>query len=97
MVKLHEVQAANRELITTRDLVCVVSGGTSGIGETTLQQLAKLHGSEPKAKLLRVYILARKPEVAKTLITGLSKASPKAEFIFVVAAKGVLHDLAAFR
>ncbi|QIX02007.1 hypothetical protein AMS68_007524 [Peltaster fructicola] len=81
MVNLQDVHTANKHLVTSRDLVCVSAGGTAGIGETTLRQLASTSGSEPNAKALRVYIITRKLDVAKALIADLKESCPKGDFI----------------
>lgn len=82
MVKLNAVQAANAALVQSRPLVVVSAGGTSGIGESTLRQLAKTAG-EHGGKGLRIYIIGRREEAVKALIADLSKSYSAGEYIYI--------------
>ena len=45
MVKINTVKAANAAFINRQPLTAVFVGATGGIGEATVRQLCKIHGS----------------------------------------------------
>lgn len=83
MVKLDVVRSANVELVRSRPLVVVSAGGTSGIGECTLRELAKTAG-HAGSKGLRVYLVGRSADTAGKLSAEFSKLCPGGEFTFVL-------------
>jgi NAD(P)-dependent dehydrogenase (short-subunit alcohol dehydrogenase family) len=83
MVSLELVKSSNAALFKSHFLVAVVTGGTSGIGESTVRALATAHANDGKG--LRVYIVGRKKVAAEAIISDCIKASPKGDFRFVQA------------
>lgn len=84
MVAYHTVQQAVTALVTSRSLVAVVIGGTSGIGMNTVKALAKAHGTQGKG--LRVYIVGRNETSAAETIAQCVRVCPSGEFRFVKCA-----------
>ncbi|KAK6543551.1 hypothetical protein TWF694_000295 [Orbilia ellipsospora] len=77
MIPLTTIQAGNAKLAT--DLpspVCVLVGGTTGIGFYTLKQLAKSTLSP------RVYIIGSKPSNGAKAVEELEKINPNGTFIY---------------
>jgi NAD(P)-dependent dehydrogenase (short-subunit alcohol dehydrogenase family) len=83
MVSLNIVKFANAALVKSQPLVAVVTGGTSGIGESTLHALATAHGEDGKG--LRVYIVGQNKLAAKATISACLKVCPKGDFRFLRA------------
>lgn len=83
MVQIDHVRASISTLVRSRSLVAVFVGGTSGIGEFTIQALATTHGS--RGNRLRVYIVGRNAAAAEGTIAGCRTTCPSGEFIFVKA------------
>ncbi|MCJ1309963.1 hypothetical protein MMC25_003624 [Agyrium rufum] len=83
MVKLDVVRSANAALVRSQPLVAVFIGGTSGIGEYTVQTLAATHGESGQG--LRVYIVGRKAAAAEKTIAECLGVCPKGQFKFVQA------------
>ena len=83
MVQNDLVRASISDLVRSRPLVAVFVGGTSGIGEFTIQVLATTHGSDGKG--IRVYIVGRNAAAAEKTIAECRSKCPSGEFIFVKA------------
>ena len=83
MVQLDLVRASISSLVKSRPLVAVFVGGTSGIGEFTIQALATTHGVDGKG--LRVYIVGRNISAAVKTIAECYGICPGGEFVFVKA------------
>ena len=83
MVKLDIVRSSISDLVKSQPLVAVFVGGTSGIGEFTVQALAATHGN--KGKGLRVYIVGRNASAAEKTIAECRVICPNGQFIFVKA------------
>ncbi|KAL8785860.1 MAG: hypothetical protein Q9195_008455 [Heterodermia aff. obscurata] len=83
MVQNDLVRASISNLVKSRPLVAVFVGGTSGIGEFTIQVLASAHGRDGKG--LRVYIVGRNAAAAEKTIAECRTTCPGGEFIFVKA------------
>ena len=83
MVQIDVVRASIASLVKSRPLVAVFVGGTSGIGEFTIQALATTHGTDGKG--LRVYIVGRNTSAAEKTIAECRGICPGGEFVFVKA------------
>ncbi|KAF2155746.1 hypothetical protein K461DRAFT_310371 [Myriangium duriaei CBS 260.36] len=83
MVSLSSVEAAVSSLVASRPLVAVFVGGTSGIGQNTVRQLAAVHGKTGPG--LRAYIVGRNKNAAAETIAICQRECPKGQFIFVEA------------
>ncbi|KAL2817056.1 hypothetical protein BDW59DRAFT_152878 [Aspergillus cavernicola] len=79
MVSLKTVQASNAGLRALPNLTALFVGGTSGIGQSTLRQLAR-HTDSPTA-----YIIGRNQARAKPFLSELQQLSPKGKFHFIEA------------
>ncbi|PGG98393.1 hypothetical protein AJ80_09543 [Polytolypa hystricis UAMH7299] len=87
MVSLTTVRASIESLRTTAPgQVYLFVGGTSGIGEHALRQLARL---APKPK---VYIVGRSPQKAQSLLDDLRASNPEAEFVFLHRDVSLVRD-----
>lgn len=84
MVLIDIVHASISTLVRSRSLVAVFVGGTSGIGEFTIQALATTHGSRGNRRI-RVYIVGRNAAAAEKTIAECRTTCPSGEFIFVKA------------
>jgi NAD(P)-dependent dehydrogenase (short-subunit alcohol dehydrogenase family) len=83
MVKLSTVRSCNAELVKAHPVVAVVIGGTSGIGEHTLQALAASHSDVGKG--LRMYIVGRKEASGERVKAECIKTCPAADVRFIRA------------
>ncbi|KAL5339031.1 hypothetical protein BJX70DRAFT_364824 [Aspergillus crustosus] len=79
MVSLKTVQASNAGLRAIPNLTALFVGGTSGIGQSTLRQLAR-HADSPTA-----YIVGRNQARASPFLSELRELSPKGRFHFIEA------------
>ncbi|KAL4886726.1 hypothetical protein BJY04DRAFT_204873 [Aspergillus karnatakaensis] len=79
MVSLKTVRASNAALRAIPNLTALFVGGTSGIGQSTLRQLAK-HADSPTA-----YIVGRSQTRASPFLSELREISPKGQFHFIEA------------
>jgi NADP-dependent 3-hydroxy acid dehydrogenase YdfG len=81
MVGLTDVVASNNRIISAfpDGLVAVFVGGTSGVGEYTVQALAK-YAFKP-----RVYIVGRSEEAAERIIKECQQLNPGGKFEFIKA------------
>lgn len=83
MVQIDLVRASISNFVRSRPLVAVFVGGTSGIGEFTIQALATTHGSDGKG--IRAYIVGRNAAAAEKTIAECRSTCPTGEFIFMKA------------
>jgi NAD(P)-dependent dehydrogenase (short-subunit alcohol dehydrogenase family) len=83
MVSIKVVKYCNAALIKSQQLVAVITGGTSGIGEHTIRTLADIHGKEGRG--LRIYLVGRKEGPAKKIISDCLELCPLGDFRFVQA------------
>ena len=83
MVHIDVVHTSISDLVKSRPLVAVFVGGTSGIGEFTIQALATTHGHNGKG--IRAYIVGRNAAAAEKTIAECRNTCPSGEFIFVKA------------
>jgi len=94
MAKLPAVIAANK-LLTSKLLVAVFIGGTSGIGEYTLRALCTsfaAHGHSGSG--LRAYIVGRKPADGQKVLDECLELCPKASLSYVtVGDLSLLQDV----
>ncbi|ORY60498.1 uncharacterized protein BCR38DRAFT_487561, partial [Pseudomassariella vexata] len=81
MTHLDEVRAANKELVKTKPFVAVFGGGTSGIGECGVQQLAATFGDDGDG--LRVYIVGQNMDAAEKIIADCRQICPAGGFKFL--------------
>lgn len=88
MVTLSSIRATNTRLRDTLppNLVSLFVGGTSGIGEATLLELAS-HSRKPK-----IYIVARRAEAGERVIAAARKANPDGEYVFVPSDAGSMRE-----
>ncbi|KAK4666636.1 hypothetical protein QC763_302000 [Podospora pseudopauciseta] len=87
MVSFSQMQSSNTRIIEVlpAGLVAVFVGGTSGIGETTMKQLAK-NTVEP-----RIYLVGRSREAATRIVAELHDLNPAGEYHFIQADVSLLH------
>ena len=83
MVRLDVVRSCNATLVKIQPLVAVFVGGTSGIGEYAVRALAATHASNGKG--LRLYIVGRNEDAAKSITSDCLKLCPTGQFRFVRA------------
>lgn len=83
MVQIGVVRSCNSTLISTQPLVAVFVGGTSGIGEYTIQALAATHSDQGRG--LRLYIVGRNGNAAEKTISECVRICPGGQFRFVQA------------
>ena len=88
MVSLSTIRAANARLLETLppNLVSLFVGGTSGIGEATLLELAS-HSRKPK-----IYIAARRAEGGERVVAAAQKLNPGGEYVFVQSDAGSMKE-----
>ncbi|KLJ11878.1 hypothetical protein EMPG_12971 [Blastomyces silverae] len=78
MVSLATVRASNQRLkAAIPGITALFVGGTTGIGQSTLRQLA-IHSEKPK-----VYIIGRNKEKASPFLAELGKLNPGGSFQFI--------------
>jgi NAD(P)-dependent dehydrogenase (short-subunit alcohol dehydrogenase family) len=82
MVAVEKVRAANASFFQQRSLVAVFIGATSGIGEYSVREMARLYGGA-KQLSLRLYIVGRNSTAAGKIINDCSRACPNGLFTFV--------------
>ncbi|KAF1348457.1 putative short-chain dehydrogenases/reductase [Delphinella strobiligena] len=88
MVSLDLVRKSNSSLRSTVPrLVALFVGGTSGIGRSTLRQLA-LNADAPTA-----YIVGRSETKAKPLLTELGQINPRGSFNFIEADVSLMSNV----
>ena len=83
MVKINTVKAANAAFINRQPLTAVFVGATGGIGEATVRQLCKIHGSGGPGH--RIIIVGRNTIAAQRIIEECKQAGPHVEICFVHA------------
>jgi len=81
MVSLDITRSANLSVVQSQSLVAVFSGGTNGIGLTTLKALAATHSTTGKG--LRVYIIGRNQKATEKIIAHCRAVCPKGDFRFI--------------
>jgi hypothetical protein len=81
MVSDSIIRAEAAQVVASQSLVAVFSAGT-GIGAYTLRALAT-NCAAKGGKSLRAYIIGRKPERAKALISDLRGIFPAGDYHFV--------------
>lgn len=81
MVTLDITRSANLSVVQSQPLVAVFSGGTNGIGLTTLKALAASHSTTGKG--LRVYIIGRNQQATEKIIVDCQSLCPKGDFRFI--------------
>jgi hypothetical protein len=80
-IPLEQVRRENALLVNTKPFVAVVAGGTAGIGECAVRQLAetfKQHGDK-----LRLYMVGRNQDAADNIIADCRRACAGGQFRFV--------------
>jgi NADP-dependent 3-hydroxy acid dehydrogenase YdfG len=90
MVAINIVNASNAQISKSlpADLVAVVTGGTSGIGEATINELVK-HAVRPK-----IYIVGRSQESADRIISHCQSINPDGKYFFIQKSFGLLKSIA---
>jgi NAD(P)-dependent dehydrogenase (short-subunit alcohol dehydrogenase family) len=88
MVVISQIRLSNAQFSTSARLVAVFAGGTSGIGNITLGELARLRIS------MRAYVVGRKASEArfKTFVDELDLA-PNVEFVWVEGEISLLAEV----
>ncbi|KAL4806823.1 hypothetical protein BDV18DRAFT_159992 [Aspergillus unguis] len=81
MPSLSTVRASNASLHNLKKITALFVGGTSGIGQSTLRQLAK----HADGSALTAYIIGRNRPRAEPFLSELKKTSPSATFHFIEA------------
>jgi NAD(P)-dependent dehydrogenase (short-subunit alcohol dehydrogenase family) len=81
MVKLNTIIAANAASIKQQPLVAVFVGATNGIGEYTVRELCKTHGSDGRG--LEIFLLARNATTAQSIIAQCASECSRVNFHFV--------------
>ena len=81
MVATSSIKERVSSLVHSRPLVAVFVGGTSGIGENTIRELATVHGASGPG--LRVYIVGRNEQAADETIAFCRRICPPGQFVFV--------------
>src|SRR3984957_11435122 len=87
MVNLSDVRKSNSALETSKPLIAVFAGGTSGIGEATVKALAA-NAKDPK-----VYIIGRNETRASRIIEECVQSCPGGSFTFVKADLSLLRNV----
>ncbi|KAF7585892.1 hypothetical protein BBP40_009930 [Aspergillus hancockii] len=87
MVSLKTVQASNASLRAIPNLTALFVGGTSGMGQSTLRQLAQ-HADSPTA-----YIIGRNQSRAKPFLTELQQLNPNGRFNFIEADVSLIRNV----
>ncbi|THY22378.1 WD40 repeat-like protein [Aureobasidium pullulans] len=78
-----QASTANAAFINRQPLTAVFVGATGGIGEATVRQLCKIHGSGGPG--LRIIIVGRNTIAAQRIIEECKQAAPHVEIRFVQA------------
>ena len=81
MPSLQAVRAHNATLRNLPSITTLFVGGTSGIGQSTLRQLAR-HTNSPN---LTAYIVGRNQARANPFLSELKEISPQGKFHFIEA------------
>jgi NAD(P)-dependent dehydrogenase (short-subunit alcohol dehydrogenase family) len=81
-----EMKSHKRQNGDTRERVALVTGGTGGIGAAVAKRLAR-EGD-------RVIIVGRSESRAKTVLTAMREAGPKAKHLFIAADLSLLSETA---
>ncbi|KAL2844751.1 hypothetical protein BJY01DRAFT_214759 [Aspergillus pseudoustus] len=89
MVSLKTVQTSNAGIRALPKITALFVGGTSGIGQSTLRQLAR-HADSPTA-----YIVGRNEARASPFLSELRQLSPKGRFHFIEADVSLLRNVDA--
>ena len=89
MVSLKTVQASNAGIRALPNITALFVGGTSGIGQSTLRQLA-CHADSPTA-----YIVGRNEARASPFLSELRQLSPEGRFYFIEADVSLLRNVDA--
>jgi NAD(P)-dependent dehydrogenase (short-subunit alcohol dehydrogenase family) len=89
MVSLKSVQASNAGIRALPNITALFVGGTSGIGQSTLRQLAR-HADSPTA-----YIIGRNKARASPFLSELRQLSPKGRFHFIEADVSLVRNVDA--
>jgi NAD(P)-dependent dehydrogenase (short-subunit alcohol dehydrogenase family) len=88
MVVLEAVRASNRSLRTAvPGITALFVGGTSGIGQSTLRQLA-LTADKPNA-----YIVGRSESNASPFLAELRQINPEGKFNFIEADVSLIRNV----
>ncbi|OJD22471.1 hypothetical protein ACJ73_06181 [Blastomyces percursus] len=88
MVSLITVRASNQRLKTAiPGITALFVGGTTGIGQSTLRQLA-IHSEKPN-----VYIIGRNKEKASPFLAELGKLNPGGSFQFIEADVSLIRNV----
>ncbi|CAD0090824.1 unnamed protein product [Aureobasidium vineae] len=83
MVKLNTIASANTAFIKQQRLTAVFVGATNGIGEFTVRELCKTNGNSGPG--LRIILVGRNENAARTIIDECKSLCTTAEFHFVQA------------
>lgn len=83
MVTADTVRKANATYYSSRPLIAVLVGATSGIGEHSARTLAKIYSTSSQP--LRLYIVGRNAAAAGKIIADCSAVCPNGTFRFVKA------------
>jgi NAD(P)-dependent dehydrogenase (short-subunit alcohol dehydrogenase family) len=89
MVSLKTVQASNAGIRALPNITALFVGGTSGIGQSTLRQLAR-HADSPTA-----YIIGRNKARARPFLSELQQLSPRGRFHFIEADVSLVRNVDA--
>lgn len=89
MVSLKAVQASNAGLRALPNITALFVGGTSGIGQSTLRQLAR-NAEKPTA-----YIVGRNESKAGPFLAELRQLNPKGQFNFIEADVSLIRNVDA--
>ncbi|EAU38702.1 conserved hypothetical protein [Aspergillus terreus NIH2624] len=89
MVSLKTVQASNAGIRALSNITALFVGGTSGIGQSTLRQLAR-HADSPTA-----YIVGRNEARARPFLSELRQLNPKGRFHFIEADVSLVRNVDA--
>lgn len=87
MVSLKTVQASNAGLRALPNITALFVGGTSGIGQSTLRQLAR-YADSPTA-----YIIGRNEARARPFLSELQQLNPKGRFHFIEADVSLVRNV----
>lgn len=87
MVAITEIRRSNATLKSRAPIVAVFIGATSGIGLSTLTQLA-IHTTSPK-----VYIVGRSFSAFSPQLDNLKSLNPDATFEFIEAQVSLLEEI----
>lgn len=89
MVSLKAVQASNAGLRAVPNITALFVGGTSGIGQSTLRQLAQ-ETEKPTA-----YIVGRDEYKARPFLAELRQLNPEGQYNFVEADVSLIRNVDA--